>query len=138
MLSIEFKENLDEELDEKISIEFKKYADKNGIARNYMPFAFVAEDDDKLVGVITGNAYYNEVYIGELIVDENYRGQHVGSKLLNAVEDYYKDKNFGSMNLASYAFQAPEFYKKHGFELEFIREDKTNPKLTKYFFIKYF
>lgn len=42
------------------------------------------------------------------------------------------------MNLSTYGFQAPEFYKKCGFTLEFIREDKKNPKLTKYFFVKFF
>ena len=29
-------------------------------------------------------------------------------------------------------------YKKCGFEVEFIRENKENPKLTKYFLVKYF
>lgn len=29
-------------------------------------------------------------------------------------------------------------YEKCGFELEFVRKNKSNPKLTKYFFIKYF
>lgn len=31
-----------------------------------------------------------------------------------------------------------EFYKKCGFEVEFIRENKENPNLTKYFLVKYF
>ena len=31
-----------------------------------------------------------------------------------------------------------EFYKKCGFDVEFIRENNDNPKLNKYFFVKYF
>ena len=42
------------------------------------------------------------------------------------------------MNVTTYQFQAPEFYKKCGFKLEFIRENKENSKLSKYFFVKYF
>ena len=32
----------------------------------------------------------------------------------------------------------PEFYKKCGFIVEFVRENKFNSKLTKTFFVKYF
>ena len=30
------------------------------------------------------------------------------------------------------------FIEKCGFELEFVRKNKTNPKLDKYFYVKYF
>ena len=39
------------------------------------------------------------------------------------------------ITLTTFGFQAPEFYKKLGFQVEFIREDK-DPKLTKYFLAK--
>lgn len=42
------------------------------------------------------------------------------------------------MNLTTYGFQAPELYRKFGFKVEFIRENKENPKLNKYFLVKYF
>lgn len=57
---------------------------------------------------------------------------------IKAVEEYYKDKDFENINLTTYAFQAPEFYKKCGFEVEFVRNSKENFKLTKYFLVKYF
>ena len=57
--------------------------------------------------------------------------------LVKAVEDYHKDKNFENINLTTYGFQAPEFYKKCGYEIEFIRKNKDNSKLDKYFFVKY-
>ena len=36
------------------------------------------------------------------------------------------------------AFQAPEFYENCGYDLEFVRKNIFNPKLSKYFYINYF
>ena len=88
------------------------------------------------IGILTGHTYYNEVHIGDLIILKQYRNQHIGSQLIKVVEKYYKNKGFKNMNLTTYKFQAPEFYKKCGFQVEFIRENKENPKLGNYFFVK--
>ncbi len=138
MVNIKYKENLDEKFNDFIDTEFNKFATNNGVICNYKSFNFVAEEDNKVVGIVTGHAYYNEVHISDLIVLEQYRNKHIGTKLMEAVENFYKNKNFENMNLTTYAFQAPEFYKKCGFKVEFIRENKENPKLTKYFLVKYF
>ena len=37
--------------------------------------------------------------------------------MLKAIEDHFKDKGFDNINLTTYAFQAPEFYKKLGYAL---------------------
>ena len=87
---------------------------------------------------IMSNSYYKEVHIGDLIVYEKHRNKHIGTKLVETVENYFKDKGFENMNLTTYGFQAPEFYKKCGFKIEYIRENKENPKLNKYFLVKYF
>ena len=60
------------------------------------------------------------------------------NKLIQTVEDYFKNKGFENINLTTYGFQAPEFYEKCGFKIEFIRENKENPKLNKYYLVKYF
>lgn len=138
MLNIEYKENVDEEFYKIIGMEFNKFATKNGVTCNYKAFTFVAEDDNETVGIITGHSYYNEVYISDLIVLEQYRNQHIGSKLIKKVEEYHKNKGFQNINLTTYEFQALEFYKKCGYKVEFVRENKENPKLNKYFLVKYF
>ena len=118
-----------------INVEFSVYASDCNVALNFEEFCFEAEDDGQIAGVITGKAYYNEVHIGDLIVDKAYRRDGVGSKLVEAVENAYKDKGYGIITLTTFGFQAPEFYKKLGYELEFVREDK-DPKLRKYFYLK--
>ena len=138
MISIEYIESLDKELCKIIDIEFNNLAIKNDVTCNYTPFKFIAKENDEFIGIITGHSYYNEVHIGDLVVIEQYRNKHIGSKLMETVENYYKDKGFEYITLSTYNFQAPEFYKKCGFRIEFIRENKENSKLTKHFFIKYF
>ena len=137
MVNIEYKENLDEEFYKFIGEEFDKYAIKNEVTCNYRPFNFIAKDGDKVIGLITGHSYYKEVYIGDLIVLEEYRHQHIGKKLMEMVENHYKDKGFENINLTTYNFQAPEFYKKCGYKVDFVRENKENPKLNKYYLVKY-
>lgn len=138
MLNIEYIKNPDENFYDIIDNEFNKFAIKNGVICNYEPFTFIAKENNELVGIITGHSYYKEVYINDLIIFEQYRNKHIGSKLLETVENYYKNKGFENINLSTYNFQAPEFYKKYGFKVEFIRENKNNHKLTKYFLVKYF
>ena len=138
MLKIEYNEYANDELGKTIGAEFAKYATQNNVECNYIPFCFVAKEDNEIAGIITGHSYYNEVKISDLIVLEQYRGRHIGSKLIEAVESYFQGKGFAQINLSTYEFQAPDFYKKCGFQIEFIREDRNDPKLTKYFFIKFF
>ena len=116
--------------------EFTAYGNRCGVKLNYDEFCFSAEDGNgKILGVITGRAYYNEVHIGDLIVDEQHRGTGLGSRLVHAVEDAYRGKGYDMITLTSFGFQAPEFYKKLGYETEFIRENR-DPKLSKYFLKK--
>lgn len=138
MIKIQYKNKLNDEIYEMISVEFKKLAIKNDIKCNYNDFSFIAKDGEKIVGVITGHSYYDDVHVDDLVVLEEYRNQKIGSRLLKGVEDYFKRKEFENINLTTYGFQAYEFYKKCGYTLEFVRENKSNPKLNKYFFIKNF
>ncbi len=129
-------DEIDEVTGEFINREFSSYGKACGVDLNYDEFCFTAVDEDgSLKGVITGRAYYNEVHIGDLIVDSSCRKSGIGSMLVRAVEDAYKGKRYRKITLTTFGFQAPEFYKKLGYEVEFVREDE-DPKLSKYFLIK--
>jgi len=120
-----------------IEAEQVKYEEQNGISCNYTPFCFVAKNDDTIVGAISGATFFAEIYIDELVVKEAYRGKGIGTELIDTVLEYYKDYGFNNINCCTNEFQAPGFYEKCGFELEFVRKNKANPKLSKYFYIKY-
>ena len=126
-------EKMDKIADELLS----EYDKENGVEYNFNKFSFIAHDGDKLVGILTGYSYYSEITINNLFVLKEYRGRGVGSRLIKMVEQRFKDDGFNNINLVTNEFQAPDFYKKCGFELEFVRKNEHNPKFTKYFFIKY-
>ncbi|MBO4928142.1 MAG: GNAT family N-acetyltransferase [Clostridiales bacterium] len=129
-------EEVDDRIGEFINEEFTAYGKQNGVVLNYDEFCFVAEDDEgKILGVITGRAYYNEVHIGDLIVDHSCRRSGLGSQLVRKVEETYLGEGYDKITLTTFGFQAPEFYQKLGYKIEFIREDQ-DPKLSKYFLAK--
>lgn len=129
---------LDETLDSMIGEGFSKYASQFNIEVNYKSFNFIAKEDDEIIGIISGHAYYDEVYVENLIILENLRRKGVGSKLLQTVEDNFRYKGYAFIALTTHEFQARDFYIKNGFKIEYVRENKTEPNLTKYYLRKDF
>ena len=126
----------DEAVGDFIHHAFTEYGEQNGVVLNYDEFCFAAEDGDgRIIGAITGRAYYNEVHIGDLIVDPGYRRSGLGSRLVSAVEEHYRGKGYDVITLTTFGFQAPGFYQKLGYLTEFVRSH-PDPKLRKYFLKK--
>jgi ribosomal protein S18 acetylase RimI-like enzyme len=116
-----------------------EYELSHGIHVDYTPFAFELHNDkNEVIGVLDAFSSYSSVHIRDLWIDKNYRGQGYGKKLINELESYCKFKRFNNINTVSCEFQAPNFYKKCGFQVEFIRKNNENPKLTVTGFVKFF
>ena len=127
----------DAEVEAFIEAEQEKYETENGAMCNYTPFCFVAKLHDEIAGVVSGASFFSEIYIDELVVKDVYRGKGIGTQLIKAVEEFFSGQGFHNINLCTNGFQASGFYEKCGFELEFVRENKSDPKLNKFFYIKY-
>ena len=136
MVKIEQLDKLDADYSEYVRTQFEMYASQKNIRGDYTDFAFAAKENNETAGIITGHICYDEAHVSELIVDEKYRGMKIGSSLLAFVERYCKDRGIERITLTTYEFQAPIFYLKIGFSIEFIRRSKLNPRLDKYFLIK--
>ena len=67
---------------------------------------------------------------------DEYRGKGIGTQLIRTVEECFSGKGFTNINLCTNGFQASDFYERCGFELEFTRENKSDPRLNKYYYIK--
>lgn len=136
---IEFVDNLSESIEEKMRKDLVAYESSHGIDVNYKRFSIVLQDTEgEAFGVLNAFTAFAEVYIDDIWVEKSHRGKGYGKVLLQELENHFEGQGFNNINLVTSAFQAPEFYKKCGYRVEFVRENKKNPKLTKTFFIKYF
>ena len=86
--------------------------------------SFVLKDEaGKIFGGVTGTMYFYHLHIDFLWDDDSVRHDCYGSPLLNEIEDIAKEKGCILILLYSFSFQAPEFYKKHGYREYGVVED---------------
>ena len=124
-------------IQDKIDETFVEQAQKNNINTNYQEFVYSVKDDNGIImGGISGRRLFKEVHVSELCLAETARGQGIGKKLLEIVEKEICNSETDYITLTTNAFQkAIEFYKKCGFEIEFIRKNKDS-RFDKYYMVK--
>lgn len=77
---------------------------------------FLKDEEESIHGGIFTWLDTDSIYIEVLWIDEKYRGQGYGTKLLRAVEDEGKRNGCRFCTLDTFGFQAEEFYLKSGYE----------------------
>lgn len=93
------------------------------------------DENQNVIAGILGGTYWGWLHIDILWVDENFRSKKIGSRLLIAAENEAKKRGCHSVHVDTMSWQAPEFYKKHGYEL--ISElDNIPDGYKKFHFIK--
>lgn len=138
-IKISFIEQLPEKIKNTMEKGLGEYERHNGIDVNYKPFSLVLFDENnEAIGVLDAFSSYSCIHINDMWVNKSQRGNGYGRMLITELENHFRGKGLHNINLVTCAFQAPDFYKKCGFKLEFVRENIKNPRLTMSFFIKYF
>ena len=93
------------------------------------------DENQNVIAGILGGTYWGWLHIDILWVDEKFRRKNIGSQLLIAAENEAKKRGCHSVHVDTMSWQAPEFYKKHGYEL--ISELDNIPNgYKKFHFIK--
>ena len=93
------------------------------------------DENQNVIAGILGGTYWGWLHIDILWVDEKFRRKKIGSQLLIAAENEAKKRGCHSVHVDTMSWQAPEFYKKHGYEL--ISElDNIPDGYKKFHFIK--
>ncbi len=78
---------------------------------------FKVMDCNNFVGFISGLTNSNWFYISDLWLNEAYRNDGIGSKLLSMIEDRAKKEGCEYIYTYTISYQAPNFYKKHGYKV---------------------
>lgn len=136
-MELKFVDNIPSDIDELLEREYAKYEAQKGVKSRFKRFYILAEESGNIVGILTGYTIFSEVCVDELIVVQEHRHRGIGDSLLSYLESYFREKDFTNINLVTNEFQAPEFYKKRGYSLEFVRKNERFPLFSKYFFIKW-
>lgn len=83
----------------------------------------VKDEKEEIKGGLVATLYWECLNVHFLWVDDSVRHHGYGSKLLQKAEKIAKEKNCRLIKLDTFSFQAPEFYKKHGFKIYGVVED---------------
>lgn len=73
--------------------------------------------DEEILGGVIGATYWGWLYINLMWVKENLRGHGYGKRLLQKAEAEARQRGAKYAYLDTFSFQAPEFYKKQGYEI---------------------
>ncbi len=92
------------------------------------------ESGEKIAGLI-GQTHGNWLTIKYLWVSEDYRGRHIGSDILRHAETTAKQRGCKYSFVDTFSFQAPEFYKKFGYQ-EIFKLDNYPLSGKRCYFIK--
>ena len=103
---------------------------------NHVPLWIFARDPAGNVhGGVRGQTYWGWCAIDVLAVAKPYRRQGIGSRLLAKAEEVARLRSCRGIRLETGSFQAPEFYRRHGFT-EFGRIDDYPPGHTLFWLMK--
>lgn len=85
----------------------------------YEPVAILIRDADRdeTIGGLWGKVSYDWLFVALLFVPELLRGQKLGTQLMNAAEQFARERKCVGIWLDTYGFQAPAFYQGLGYEV---------------------
>ncbi len=82
----------------------------------------VLEEAETVHGYLTFRSFWGVLHLKNLAVHESHRGKGIGHALMTSFITLAKQEGFSKIQVETFSFQAPDFYKKFGFETDFIRQ----------------
>lgn len=84
----------------------------------------IVDGNNNIIGGCLAKMYcWNVMYIDVLWIDDAYRKQGLGERLLREIEQIARDKKCSLIHLDTFDFQAKDFYVKYGYEVFGVLED---------------
>ncbi|SDW37501.1 GNAT family N-acetyltransferase [Paenibacillus sp. PDC88] len=117
-------------------IEFNANQLSDDIKNNYEEINLHMKDaEGNIIGGLLSVLCWNWLEVDILWIDQNHRENGHGSSLLSEIERIAWEKKCSFIKLNTFSFQAPDFYKKHGYKI--IATINDAPRGHKhYYFLK--
>lgn len=94
------------------------YNEKKGGESNGQLLCFVLQaPDSEVVGGVIGETHWDWLYVNLMWIREDLRGKGYGHRLLTMAEGEARKRGARNAYLDTFSFQAPDFYKKHGYQV---------------------
>ncbi len=78
---------------------------------------FIIYDNDNVIGGVLGHIIYGWYHLTDFYINEKYRKQGFGSKVIENIEQFARKNNALGVKIDSWDFQAPKFYQKLGYSI---------------------
>ena len=85
---------------------------------NAQTLCFVLQSpDQEIEGGVIGATYWDWFYLDLMWIKEELRGCGYGHRLMGLAEDEARQRGAKNAYLDTFSFQAPDFYKQHGYQV---------------------
>lgn len=92
--------------------------------------------DETVVGGVIGVLYWDWLSIDLMWIKDELRSQGYGRRLLALIENEARQRGAKHAHLDTFSFQAPDFYKRHGYEV-FGELTDFPPGHQRYYLVKH-
>lgn len=136
-MTFQIKQNtLSEPIKKKIFDGFIREAIKstgiNGLSED--PISFEIFNEQEFVGAIVVQLFWGQLHIKYLFVEQKYRRQGIAQQLMNHALGFGRQRGCHFAFVETMNFQAPDFYQKMGFTIDFSRSGYA--KNTSFHYLK--
>jgi GNAT superfamily N-acetyltransferase len=114
----------------------RNYNTQHAGSSNHSNLCFALYDPDGgIAGGLIGETWWDWLYIDLLFIKEELRGCGYGHRLMELAEEEARKRGMKHAFLDTFSFQAPEFYKQHGYRV-FGELKDFPPGYQRYFLTK--
>ncbi len=90
------------------------------------PVAFQQYDGSEFVGAVVAQMFWGQLHVKYLLIEDKYRKCGIGRRLMERIFEFGKERKCSFVFVETMSFQAPEFYQKLGFVVEYVRHGYSN------------
>jgi ribosomal protein S18 acetylase RimI-like enzyme len=96
-----------------------------GMQVSHAPFGLFAYEGKRLTGSIIGKIFFHWLHIDLVWIEEDFRGRGLGRRLMESAADRARGMGLLGIEVWTQSWQAPEFYRRLGYEEFAVLDDFT-------------